>query len=376
MARHDARNDLDLVKQGLQDRILEVCASLLPRGQRVGREWVSQNPHVDEGRKPGALKVALTNNVGAWRDWRNGDKGDVIKLIEFANSCTFPDAMKWARDFLGLEQMSWDERRRMKEGVAQRKQKAEDDAQAERLRKIERAQQLFFRDTTETFLMSGQETHARAYFRARNCALEEVRHLSPRTFRFASATAWWKGAVWDTPAQGQRRKLADGPLFPAVHTAMRALSGALSCCHVTFLDPVLPKKAPVEPPKLMFGEALGAVIEISTGPGGKDFWDAEAAPLPLILCEGIETGLSLAAAVPEARVWAGGSLAGMGHAPVALPCISEIHVARDNNEGNRQARQQLAQALQRLDEARKPISIMQSHVGDDFNDLMNGDDNG
>jgi hypothetical protein len=378
MPRHDQRNDLDLVKQGLQDRIVEVCANLLPRGRREGKDWVSHNPHVDEARKSPALKVALSGpNRGAWRDWRNGDKGDVIKLIEFCLSCSFKEAMDWSRDFLGMERMSYEERKKLRELAETRKQRAAIEDEERRARKIERAQKLFFDQTHETGFMAGAEIHARRYFQERQCALEGVKHLSQKTFRFSAATEYWKGAVWSKGDFGGGRKVQSGPSYPAIHTGMRVLAGTVSCCHVTFLDPVRPKKAPLDPPKLMFGEALGAVIEIAMGPGDKDFWDAEATPGPLILCEGIETGLSIAAAIDgEARVWAGGSLAGMGHAPVRLPCVSEIHVARDNNAGNRQAQQQLAQALARLEGADKPINIMQSHVGDDFNDLMTGNEDG
>ncbi len=151
---------------------------------------------------------------------------------------------------------------------------------------------------------------------------------------------------------------------------MRSATGIVTCCHVTFLDPVLPAKAPVSPAKLMFGEAMGAVIEISCGPGGRPFWGPTEEALPVVLCEGIETGLSLAQAIDDARIWACGSLAGMGHAPVHLSCVSTITVARDNNAGNAQAEAHLNSGLDRLADSGKPLVIMRSHVGDDFNDLL------
>jgi Toprim domain len=114
------------------------------------------------------------------------------------------------------------------------------------------------------------------------------------------------------------------------------------------------------------------VIEVSCGPSGLPFWLCTTA-YPLILCEGIETALSLAIAVPEARVWAAGSLAGMGHAPIGLACISDVTVARDNNHGNPQAQKQLDAALMALEAHDKPLVVMNSHVGDDFNDLMQGE---
>ena len=100
------RDDVEPIKDMLKARIVELCHRCLPRGRREGQEWVAHNPFVDEARKAPALKVALTGNKGAWRDWRNGDKGDVMKLIEFTQGLTFKEALTWARDFLGLEQMT------------------------------------------------------------------------------------------------------------------------------------------------------------------------------------------------------------------------------------------------------------------------------
>jgi hypothetical protein len=365
-------NDLDEIKEGLKGRIEEVCRRCLPAGRREGKEWVAHNPYVDEARKAPALKVALTGNKGAWRDWRNGDKGDVLKLVEFTQGCDLKGALVWARDFLGLQNMTPREREDFRRRVADRQKREAAEDEKNRRFKLERARERFYSAPSELGLLSGPEQHARAYFRARKCPLEDVKHPGQGTFRFSPATSWWKGAEWRHEA-GRRMKVKDGPEFPAIHTAMRQMTGIITCCHVTFLDPVRPAKAPVEPAKLMFGEALGAVIEVATGPSLKSFWHPDAPAGPVIICEGIETGLSIAVAVPEARVWAGGSLAGMGHAPVSLPCVSDITVARDNNHGNPQAQAALGQALARLDEAGKPLVVMSSHLGDDFNDLIKGE---
>lgn len=369
------RDELPEIKQALQERILDVCVVLLPRGRKQGQEWVAHNPHVHEEKKNPALKVALTRNRGAWRDWRNGDKGDVIKLIMFCHGTDLKAALNWARDFLGLRSMTWEERQRLKQQRESRaKREALENEQARR-RKLERAGELWRHGTEALGTGSGIEAHVRDYFRARGCPLEAITTLSAESFRVSPSTEWWKGAQYRRNPQGWSEKETEGPRFPALHSAMRAKSGAITCCHVTFLDPALPRKAPVDLPKLMYGEALGSVIEVATGPEGVPFWLATQAH-PLIIAEGIETAASLAGPLPECRVWAGASLAGLGHAPAGLPCVSEIHVARDNNAGNAQARSQLDQALLRLEEADKPLAVMASHVGDDFNDLMTGEDDG
>lgn len=365
-------NDLQEVKQALKDRIEDVCQKLLPDGRRDGGVWLSHNPMVaDDARHLPALKVGLVREKGAWRCWRHGDKGDVIKLIEFTQNTDLKGALQWARDFLGLRSMSLAEREAMRQaGAAKAKREAENNRKA-RANKLEKAKELFFMRAGAINAGSAAELHARRYFEGRGCALQDVLHLNLETFRFSQASEWWKGAKWGL-RDGHKSRTEEGPRFPAVHTAMRVATGIVTCCHVTFLDPIRAEKAPVEPPKLMYGEALGAVIEVSCGPSVMPFWHPGAPSGPLVLCEGIETALSLAIAIPEARVWAGGSLAGMGSAPIELPCISDVTVARDNNHGNPQAQAQLAGALAKLEAHGKQIVVMNSHVGDDFNDLIKG----
>lgn len=369
------KGDLDLIKAQLQDRIREVCQRLLPDGKDEGGQWVSFNP-VEADYLPGrlpALKIRLRGGVvGAWKDWRCSKSGDVIKLVAYLEHTDTSGALVWARDFLGIRNMTRADREAMRKVEAKRKESREREDEQRRLKKLAAAGRLFSEKTTPIGAMTPAEHHARAYFAARKVPLDQVPQLNPDTFRFAAATEWWNGAKWENQG-GRKFKAAPGPSFPAIHSAMRAWNGEITCCHVTFLDPLKPKKAPVEPAKLMFGAALGSVIEISMGAGGVPFWQA-AEPGPLVIAEGIETALSFAVAVPEARIWAGGSLAGIGAAPVHLPCVGWVLFARDNNVGNPQAQKQFDKALGQLEASGKHIVVEASHVGDDFNDLAQGEE--
>ena len=89
---------------------------------------------------------------------------------------------------------------------------------------------------------------------------------------------------------------------------------------------------------------------------------------PVILCEGVEDGVSLAGPVPEARVWACTSLGHMGAAPIHLDCVSRAIVAIDNDWSNPQALAQLEDVLAQLEASGKPIGTMRSAIGKDFND--------
>jgi hypothetical protein len=377
--------DLDIVKAGLVDRVGDVCAKLLPDGRAEGGLWVSWNPVENDKGKTPALKVRIRGgDLGAWRCWRCGEKGDVIKLVAYLMRTDTKGALAWGRDFLGIRSMSAAERAELRKVESTRRHDRER-ADARRLaRKLQSAAALFHASPSDretgpalcphgTFpfgLGSPAEQHARRYFEARKVAIGL--EVAPWSFSFSPATEWWKGAQWETSAE-RKIKTKRGPLFPAIHSAMRAPTGIVTACHVTFLDPVKPAKAPVQPPKLMFGEALGAVIELAPGAAHEPFWTCPT-PGPLILAEGIETGLSFAVNVPEARVWAGGSLAGVASAPVHLPCVDWILFARDNNQGNAQAQKQFAAALERLEASGKRVVVEASHVGDDFNDLARGED--
>lgn len=370
------RDDRDEVKELLKSRIEDLCARLLPDGRRQGRLWVSYNPVTNDfDRSTPELKVALTMDVGAWKDWRSGDKGDVLKLIEYVKGHTsFRDTMAWARDFLGLSSMPAAERERLNADARRMKRQRDDSAERKRLFKIFKAEEKFL--SGEAFGgRSVAELHARRYFAGRKCALEDVPNIDTATFRFAGESEYWTRAEYRHAVGGPRYKIKDGPKFPAIHSAMRAPGGLVTACHVTFLDPVIPKKISLEDAnaKLIFGEAKGSVIRISHGPEnvppevGKE-------EHPLIVCEGIETGLSLAIACPSARVWAAGSLSNMGNVPVFLDCIPSVIVARDNNHGNRQAEAQLEGVLEQLASHGKPMTVIASHVGDDFNDLAQGEE--
>lgn len=390
-----AGGDLDIIKSGLIGRIEDVCRRLLPDGKMEAGQWAAFNP-VENDYRPGrapALKIRIHGGVvGAWKDWRSGDKGDVIDLVAYLNRTDRAGALTWARDFLGLRSMTREDREKMRRVERERRENREKDDAERRAAKLLNADRLFNAPPSNKAIgpcavpegtyplqmerILSLDAHVLAYFAGRAVPLDQVKHLNRKSFRVSPQTEWWKGAEWKREG-GRVWKAEAGPMFPAIHSAMRNKLGIVTCCHVTFLDPVRPKKAPVEPAKLMYGEALGAVIEISTGPSGVPFWMADReglAPAPLVIAEGIETALAFATNIPEARVWAGGSLAGVQHAPIGLDCVEWVLFARDNNSGNSQAQKQFDQALAGLESHGKRVVVEASHVGDDFNDLAQGEE--
>lgn len=366
--------DTAQIKEGLKARIEALCVKLLPDGRRQGRLWVAHNPVTCDHAQSPEFKVALTRDVGAWKDWRSGDKGDVIGLIQYCQASDFRQALDWARDFLGLRSMSYAERKRFAAQADEAREKARLDGERLRLERMKRAERLWssgFQDGAG----SAAEAHARLYFAARGCPIDAIVNRDRATMRFASDAEYWKRAEY-AHENGRRRKVKDGPRFPAVLSAMRAPTGQVTAVHCTFLDPLGPRKLPVgseENSKMMFGEAKGSMIRISHGPEGEPPETARL-PHPLVLCEGVEDGLSLALALPDARVWAAGSLSAMASAPVWLPCVSLVVVAQDNDWHSKTAERQFEGVLEQLSQARKPLTTISSHVGKDFNDLIKGEE--
>ncbi|WP_062222235.1 DUF7146 domain-containing protein [Aureimonas sp. D3] len=365
------RGDRDEIKQALKDRIGELCARLLPDGRQQGRFWVAHNPvtgdAIDHPKDP-TFKVPLNGDAGAWVDYRSGDKGDVIRLIEYTQRLDFRQAMDWAREFLGLRAMTARQRVDFRAEQEARRAQAAKAAEAKALEKRKAVLRLW--DGAGSIL---DDTPAaalgRRYFaEGRGTPLDQIENLDRVTFRVHPALEWWRGATWERRG-GRLCKVAPGPKFPAVVSGFRSPTGVVTAVHCTFLDPVEPRKAPVKEAKLMFGEAAGSVIAVSCGPTGLPHDTASEAG-PLVLCEGTEDGTTLALGIPEARVWAAGSLLHMGKAPVWLPCVSAVFVAADNDWKSRTAQRQLDQVLAEIASHEKPVEVMRSAIGKDFNDGM------
>ncbi|MDW5313744.1 toprim domain-containing protein [Rhizobium sp. PL01] len=364
-------SDLPQIKQKLKDDIELLCRKLLPPpdGRRQGRLWVAHNPVENDFEQSPEFKVALDRDRGAWKDWRSGETGDVIKLISYIKGIDFRETLVFARDFTGIRQMSSDQRRKLDERTREVKQRDVEDDQAQRLKRMGDAERIWnggYQDGAG----SAAEAHARRYFAARAIPLDEIPNRDLETLRFAPSQEFWSRAQYRYQ-DGRRVKIAAGPKFPAIYSAMRLATGQVAAVHMTFLDPMGPQKLPVskdENAKIMFGEAKGAVIRIAHGPEGEPP-ETALQPHPLIMGEGIETTASVAICAPEARAWAAGSLSNMLNAPVWLPCVSSIVLLKDHFKSPA-TEKQFDQAVEAMVKTGKPVAIIDSYIGNDFNDLM------
>ncbi len=100
MARITYGADLNDVKSRLAEKAEDVCRWLLPNGVKSGSEWRVGNIDGDEGR---SLGVHLTGDkAGIWQDFASGHGGDLLDLIAAVKDVELKDAIKSAREWLGM----------------------------------------------------------------------------------------------------------------------------------------------------------------------------------------------------------------------------------------------------------------------------------
>ena len=152
-------------------------------------------------------------------------------------------------------------------------------------------------------------THAERYLRARglnDCRLPALRFHPALAYRDAA---------------GRLSR------FPALVAAVTGPGGTLEGVQRTWLHPDRPAKAPLAPPRKALGRVHGHAVRFI--PPGAD-------PATLLVGEGIETVLSLVAAVPAlpaAAALSAGSLAAF----VPPPGAARLLIAADRDDAGRRA---------------------------------------
>lgn len=92
--------DIRQISEMLAARAESVCEWLLPGGKREGREWRAGSITGETGK---SLGVNLSGKPGVWRDFADDAKGgDLIDLIQAVHGITKADAVREAKEFLGI----------------------------------------------------------------------------------------------------------------------------------------------------------------------------------------------------------------------------------------------------------------------------------
>ena len=294
-----------------------VCRRYLPHGRRQGRYWVAGDLHGARGR---SLYVRLRppGPPGKWTDAATGEHGDLLDLIGHRiGASTLGPALDEARAFLALPVGV----RKDPEAVRADPPASWDGAAAAR-RLWRRCRPL-------------EGTCAEAYLRARG--LDDCRFPA---LRFHPALAYRSESGW-------RR-------FPALVAAVSGSDGALEGVQRTWLHPERPAKAPVAQPRKALGRVHGHAVRFGA-PGDDN--------TTLLVGEGIETVLSLLAAVPAlpaAAALSAGSLAAF----VPPPGTARLLIAADRDAAGRRA----AAGLEARARAQGIAAVVLTPAHGDFND--------
>lgn len=342
------------VKALLQARCFDLVRTLAPEGKLQYGYWIARNPARADTR-PGSFWIIVDRPgkaPGAWRDEATGDKGDIVDLVAYLTGGDRAAALKWAKAWLNYETLP-----------ASAIQRAEHDQRAKQAEAERRA--------AETLA----ENRKRAF--AAFCEAKQTPFV---------------GTLADRYLQGRGIDVSRLPRVPGVlgflahghHTETRTrwpvmVAGmgddeGIKAVHRTFLAADGSGKAPVTPARKIWPSFAGLTMRLWRGASLLAPKEAVKQGLldTLVLCEGVEDGLSIALARPDLRVWAAGSLGNLAH--VRLPdCADRVVVAADNDWGKPQAEAQLMKALAALAAQGRAVYVARSPIGKDFNDCLMGE---
>ncbi|WP_288934773.1 toprim domain-containing protein [uncultured Sphingomonas sp.] len=287
----------------------------LPAGRAAGAEWTALNPRRHDQR-PGSFRVNLRS--GRWADFATGEGGgDPVSLYAYLFTDGRQGAAVRALDGgrIAVRPM----------GAAKVAKAANPDA--DEARRVARASVIY----AAAGPIGGP---AEAY-------------LINRGLRPVPAWTSLRTAVLRHPDAGEH---------PAVVAPVTGTSGALEGIQRTFLT-VDGRKLPVRDPKLSLGRVRVGAIRLG---------DPAA---ELVLCEGLEDGLSLAQELPGSCVWAAPG-AGMLAAMCLPPIVSIVVIAADNDAAGEQAARR---AAERFASKGRQVRIMRPDPAyKDWNDQLRG----
>ena len=306
--------------------------------------------------------------AGRWARYSQGRGGNVLNLVAYGLSgevehkpASYGPTILWAKQWLGIDRPETDaERRRREERAERRRREMAEKAAKAAARAAEHVGEIRA-GSRRVDPTDAENPVVRYLVEARGFDLAAIAHFC--------APLRYHPALWHWTAH---------QTHPAMVVPVVA-RGHVVAVHCTFLaadgrgKAALPKGIS---PKLMRGDVGGGFVPISLGPTGLALGAAERAgqASPLVICEGIETGLALACGLDEARIWAALSIGNVGAlAPTIAgsPAISAVIIARENDV-KPQAIRDLERAVELLEATGKPVCTMRSHVGSDFADLYRG----
>lgn len=312
---HGQRARFDLLNATLLPRLPTLVKQWLPTGRAAGVEWTALNPRRHD-RRPGSFRVNLRS--GRWADFATGEAGgDPVSLYAYLFTGGRQAAAARALDGGTITVQP----------LAAAKVSKAANPNADEVGRIARARAI--------------------YAAAHSLGGAAEAYLIRRGLRPELAWTRLRTAVLRYPDAGEH---------PAIVAPVMGTSDHLVGVQRTFLT-ADGRKLPVRDPKLSLGRVRGGAIRLS---------DPAA---ELVLCEGLEDGLSLAQELPAASVWAAPG-AGMLASMCLPPIVSSVIIAADNDAAGEQAARR---AGERFASEGRRIRIMRPDPAfKDWNDQLRG----
>jgi hypothetical protein len=352
------------IKSMLLADIEGVAQTLAPRGKKMGGWYKAPNPTRAGEKSATSFSIKVSGDkIGSWNEFDSGEKGDVFMLIGYVynldhrNPKDMVQILAWAKNYLGLSHdkpTALQVKQKKQELTAQQAARNKDE-EKDRLKRRDRAREIYFNAKPKGDVAW---VLVETYFLNRGINYRKIEYPED-DLRIAPRLRHW--------ASDEKRSV------PAIVAPIRQANGEYHGVHCTFLEPNGASKLKVSMPKLMLGEKKGGVVRLSKGATGLTIEELAEQGLQdkVVLCEGLETGLSLAFALPEARVFACLDLGNIGNFSLFdYPMINGIIVAidKDTKEHAIKQREVVLEVLrQQCELCNASFAVLQPQLGD-FND--------
>ena len=310
-------------------------AQLLPAGVLVQRAYWRVGSLAGEAGQ--SLCVYLVDGRrGRWRDFASGQYGDALDLVAAVLfSGDLGEAIKWARDWLGIaNEIDPEARKKLADHAEQRRLKRQRQAEREALHKRQAALKIWL----------GGAPIARGdivdrYLLTRGIDLRRL-GKAPRALRTHPLLHHPESGDWPAMVAAVCDPLGR---HCAVHRTWLT-NGANLACN----DYQIATKAPVGNPKMTLGAYAGGCIRLSRGITGKPW--AEMVPgEPLMISEGIEDCLSAILDEPHYRAVCALSLSSM--MTLDLPeTVGDVVLLQQGDPPGSAADRLLRKVIRRLEE--------------------------
>jgi hypothetical protein len=340
------RIEIGEIVAGLTDRIEDLCFALFPAGYVDQREFCIGSVAGEEGQ---SLRCCVAGaKAGVWCDFADRNmKGDALDLV--AQALYRGDkrpAIVWAKAWLGLDDTAQPAAPNPRQAVPKQKRQTVADYSG-RARQIWMGAQPSLRGTP-----------AERYLKSRGIDLNRLGR-QPGALRFVP---------WLHNTESDRS-------WPAIVTAISDAEGRQTATHRLWLAEDGSDKAPLTKAKKVLGPYQGGAIRLWRGITQKPLKDAPPGD-ELVLCEGIEDGLTVAQECPWLRVMAAISVSNLAN--IALPpSIATVTIMADNDppnpnrdDGGSEANDALNAAIARFMGEGRKVRVARSPVGKDINDLL------